>query len=270
MASALRQRVVTAALLAAVVLAFLLWVPVSVLVPGIGVFALAGAWEWSRFAGLEGPVARFGYVVAIGVVMIFTWNATADLPVLVEFLRATALWWLLALVWILFGAKRGGSLAAAACGPLVIVPAAVAMGRLVADQPQGRWLMFFLIALIAAADIGAYFGGRRFGRHKLAPAVSPGKTWEGFGSGLVAAGGVALAGSFLFGARPMPWVSLCVLVALVSVVGDLSVSMFKRRAGLKDSGSLLPGHGGILDRIDSVAAAGPVFLLGLILLGLPT
>jgi phosphatidate cytidylyltransferase len=128
-------------------------------------------------------------------------------------------------------------------------------------------LLLFLLVLIAAADIGAYFGGRRFGRRKLAPRVSPNKTWEGFWSGVAAAGCAAVVGGWLLGKPLLPWVAVCVAVALVSVVGDLVESMFKRQAGLKDSSSLLPGHGGVLDRLDSLSAAGPMFLLGLLLLG---
>ena len=126
----------------------------------------------------------------------------------------------------------------------------------------------YLIVLIAAVDVGAYFGGRRFGRLKLAPHVSPGKTWEGFAAGMLAAATVAVACSYLFDKPFWPWLFLCELVALVSVVGDLTESMFKRQVGLKDSGTLLPGHGGVLDRIDSLTAAAPTFLLGLLALGL--
>ena len=128
--------------------------------------------------------------------------------------------------------------------------------------------MLYLLVLIAAADVGAYFGGRTFGRRKLAPHVSPGKTWEGFAAACSRPSSSARrrAGS---STMPLwPWLSLCELVALVSVVGDLTESMFKRQVGLKDSGTLLPGHGGVLDRIDSLTAAAPTFLLGLLALGL--
>ncbi len=124
--------------------------------------------------------------------------------------------------------------------------------------------MLFLLVLVWAADIGAFFAGRRFGRVKLAPRVSPSKTWEGVSAACSFAvahrrdrrrGGSAL--------RRLAFVSLCVAVVLLSIVGDLTESMFKRYAGLKDSGSIFPGHGGVLDRIDSVTAAAPAFLLGL-------
>jgi phosphatidate cytidylyltransferase len=134
-------------------------------------------------------------------------------------------------------------------------------------EPDGRTLLLYLLVLIAAADVGAYFGGRSLGRHKLAPRVSPGKTWEGFIAGMLAAAAAAAAGAALFGAPIGPWIAVCVVTALVSVVGDLAESMFKRRVGLKDSSNLLPGHGGVLDRVDSLTAAGPMFLLGLHLLG---
>jgi phosphatidate cytidylyltransferase len=129
-------------------------------------------------------------------------------------------------------------------------------------EPQGRELLLFLLVLTAAADVGAFFGGRRFGRRKLAPAVSPGKTWEGLMSGMLAASLAAAGGAQLLGHPLLPWLGLCLGVAMISVVGDLVESMFKRRTGLKDSGSLLPGHGGVLDRIDSLTAAAPAFVLG--------
>jgi phosphatidate cytidylyltransferase len=260
----------TAVLLAAFVFAVLMLAPMRLILPVIAVFMLAAAWEWSRFAGLSGALSRGVYVVAVGIIMYLAWTLTAEPSMLIGLLALAALWWILALFWLLAGPRRGSSSLAVFCGILVIVPAAVAIARLVEQQPQGRWLMVFLIVLIAAADVGAYFGGRQFGKHKLAPVVSPGKTWEGFFSGVMAAGIVAAAGATLFSVEHLPWVMLCIVVALFSVVGDLTVSMFKRRAGLKDSGTLLPGHGGVLDRIDSVSAAGPTFVLGLILLGLVT
>ena len=130
------------------------------------------------------------------------------------------------------------------------------------------WLLFVFV-LVWAADTGAFFAGRRFGRHKLSPEVSPGKTWEGVAGGLALALAVSAAAAVPLNA-PMPvFLALCALAAAASVVGDLTVSLFKRGAGLKDSGRIFPGHGGILDRIDSLCAAAPVLILGLALAGFP-
>ena len=123
--------------------------------------------------------------------------------------------------------------------------------------------MLFLLLLVWAADTGAFFVGRRFGRIRLAPQVSPSKTWEGVLGGLAAAVAVAALGASWFNLRHVAFLSLCLAVVLISIVGDLTESMFKRYAGVKDSGSIFPGHGGVLDRIDSITAAAPTFLLGL-------
>jgi phosphatidate cytidylyltransferase len=135
------------------------------------------------------------------------------------------------------------------------------------NSGNGEQLFLFLLVLVWAADIGAFFAGRRFGRVKLAPRVSPNKTWEGVLGGVVAGLIAAVAGSVWFGFAKGPFIALCVAVVLASIVGDLTESMFKRFAGLKDSGKVLPGHGGVLDRIDSVTAAVPFYVLGLGWLG---
>jgi phosphatidate cytidylyltransferase len=266
-ASGLRQRVVTALALAALVIAILFWMPPAAAVTAVAVVVMAGAWEWAGFAGLATSSQRIGYVAAMGVAAWAAWRATAEPAGLALFLCVTALWWLIAALWVTFGSRRGGRYAAGLAGFAVLVPAAIGLGRLALVQSHGQLLLFFLIVLIAAADVGAYFGGRAFGRHKLAPLVSPGKTWEGFFAGMLGASAAAWAGASIFGQPLRPWLAVCMLVALVSVVGDLVESMFKRHVGLKDSGGLLPGHGGVLDRIDSFTAAAPTFLLGLLLIG---
>ena len=129
-----------------------------------------------------------------------------------------------------------------------------------------HWLLFVLF-LVWAADSGAYFAGRRFGRHRLAPQVSPGKSWEGAAGGLLLAGMLAAGAARAFGRPVLGFTLVCVLVAGFSIVGDLNESMLKRFAGLKDSGRIIPGHGGIMDRIDSLTAAAPLLLLGTSLLG---
>ncbi|EHI53363.1 phosphatidate cytidylyltransferase [Aeromonas salmonicida subsp. salmonicida 01-B526] len=137
------------------------------------------------------------------------------------------------------------------------------------DPMMGAWILLFVMGLVWAADSGAYFFGKAFGKHKLAPAVSPGKTIEGMCGGLFTASLLAVGVTWFMGFVPakMAIVLFCSLLAvLASVLGDLTESMFKREAGIKDSGTLLPGHGGILDRIDSLTAALPVFLLSYLLL----
>ena len=268
MTAALRARIVTALLLAALVIVVLAWLPAEVAVAMISVAIFAGGYEWAGFVRLQSVPARLAYAAAVLLALTGAEMLASDPRWLINILRIAALWWLVAFAWLALRAQAGGRLAAAGVGFLVLVPAGIGLSHLVMLQPHGQLLLLYLIVLIAAADVGAYFGGRKFGRRKLAPHVSPGKTWEGFAAGMLAAATVAIACALIFDIKFWPWLFLCELVALVSVVGDLTESMFKRHVGLKDSGKLLPGHGGILDRIDSLTAAAPTFLLGLLALGL--
>jgi len=152
-------------------------------------------------------------------------------------------------------------------GWLVLIPPWLACIYLKQSE-NGSWLILMLVLLVAAADIGAYFSGRALGKHKLAPRVSPGKTWEGVAGGLLFVFLVALLLKLSFGLRE--WQALMIVMlpaALVSVVGDLLESMLKRYRGIKDSSQLLPGHGGVLDRIDGLVAAAPVFSLSIMISG---
>jgi phosphatidate cytidylyltransferase len=264
-ASGLRQRVGTALLLAVLVIGILLWLPPGVAVAAVMVVVAAGAWEWARFAGITVQWQRILYAAVVMLCVALAWRVAP--PVLVAILWCSAAWWLVASAWVVFAPGAGGRGSAGIAGFVVLVPAALGLGKIAGLAPHGQVLLLFLLVLVAAADVGAYFGGRRFGRRKLAPRVSPNKTWEGFWSGVLTAGGAAVAGGWLLGKPLMPWVGVCLAVALASIMGDLVESMFKRQAGLKDSSALLPGHGGVLDRLDSLSAAGPMFLLGLLLLG---
>jgi phosphatidate cytidylyltransferase len=150
---------------------------------------------------------------------------------------------------------------------VVLLPAWIGLAYLRLDQ-AGSWLILYVIALVACADIGAYFAGRAFGRHKMAPAVSPGKTLEGLAGGITAVALFALLISAIAlpaAISPSAFLLLSMATALASVLGDLVESMVKRHRGVKDSGTLLPGHGGVLDRIDSLAAAIPVFAFGMVI-----
>ncbi|MCG8434327.1 MAG: phosphatidate cytidylyltransferase, partial [Gammaproteobacteria bacterium] len=148
-------------------------------------------------------------------------------------------------------------------GVLALVPCWAAITALHDRQPQGWQLLLFLLVLIWAADIGAYFAGKAWGKNKLAPNISPGKTWEGVFGGLAASLAAALLANYWLGFPLLIILPLVVILVALSVVGDLSESMLKRQAHIKDSGSLFPGHGGVLDRLDSLLATAPMFLLGL-------
>jgi len=135
---------------------------------------------------------------------------------------------------------------------------------------QGGWIMLYLLTLVWVADIGAYFSGRKFGKHKLAPGISPGKTWEGVAGGMMLNVLWMLIVFWLsngWGLEIWQFILVGLATTMISVVGDLYESILKREAKVKDSGKLLPGHGGVLDRIDSLIAATPVFLAGLYMAG---
>jgi len=143
-------------------------------------------------------------------------------------------------------------------------------GLLFLHQNYGAAMLFYLLSLVWVADIGAYFIGKRFGRNKLAPRISPGKTREGLLGGLASSllwMGVVYQFSAGWGLALLPFLLISVVTALASVCGDLFESVLKREAGVKDSSKLLPGHGGVLDRIDGVLSATPVFLSGILLAG---
>jgi phosphatidate cytidylyltransferase len=260
----LRQRVITALILGLVVLLGIFLLPHGAVIGLIAALILAGVWEWSAFPGLTTVPARLAYFVLIAGGIAAMWWAGPDSPRLDDVMTGAGIWWLVALAWVAFFPTVINPASAALAGMLVLFPAWLALVRLHDLNPQ---LLLFLLLLVVAADVGAYFAGRRFGKHKLAPRVSPGKTWEGVLGGLAGAAALACIGTFWFKVSPVPFFGLCLVVVVASVIGDLTESMFKRHAGLKDSGSLLPGHGGVLDRIDSVTAAAPIFLLGLERLG---
>jgi phosphatidate cytidylyltransferase len=199
--------------------------------------------------------------------MPIVWHVT-ETPEGREIVLAVAvLWWLVALAWVAFAPRRVSPWSAALAGLLALVPAWLALVRLRFDLPRGAEWMIFALLLVFAADIGAFFAGRRFGRLRLAPAVSPGKTWEGVLGGAAASALVGIAGSGWFGVPLYTFLPLCLAAVAFSVVGDLTESLLKRFAGVKDSGTLFPGHGGVMDRIDSVTGAAPVLLFGLTVLG---
>jgi phosphatidate cytidylyltransferase len=262
----LKTRILTACVLGLVLLAGLFLVPPAAATLAFGVVFTIGAWEWAGFGGLERAIARIGYTGCIALLLFLAWRWSASPENLRILLSAACVWWAIAFAWICVAPHRHTRVLTLFCGALVLVPAFTALARLlgaVRGFTHGPGAVLCLVLLVVASDIGAYFAGRRFGRLKLAPQVSPAKTWEGAAGGLAAVALLALAGALAFGLPVLATVAFGCAIGLISIVGDLTESMFKRSAGLKDSGRLLPGHGGMLDRIDSVTAAAPLYALGL-------
>jgi phosphatidate cytidylyltransferase len=267
MSDALRKRILTAVVLGGLFLVILLGLPDWATIVVITLMTLAGAWEWSAFLLLVAPLRRLGYVLLVGVLLWVAWHFSASAAGRDLLLAGAVLWWLAALAWIVFAPRRVSPWSAAAAGVLALVPAWLALVRLRLALPHGAQWVLFVLALVWVADIGAFFCGRRFGRLLLAPEVSPGKTWEGVLGGIVVSAPVAIAGSAWFHVSLAAFLPLCLAAVGFSIVGDLTESLLKRFAGMKDSGSIFPGHGGVMDRIDSLTGAAPVLLLGLTLLG---
>ena len=270
-----RTRVLAALVMAPLAIAAILLLPTPWLAVLTATVFLGGLWEWLRLSDLEDTLARTVLLVLNLLLMVaLVWaSRTASGGSLVLF-RLVAMigvaWWLLALLWLRgygFGSGHDTSarVAKLAAGTFAIVPAWCALVLIHAQQPNGHLWLFVALAIVWAADTGAYFAGRKLGRHKLSPRISPNKTVEGLAGGVLAGVLVGVAGGALAGTAPsqLPAVALVALVVvLFSVVGDLFESLLKRHAGVKDSSDLIPGHGGLLDRMDSVLAALPVFLLG--------
>jgi phosphatidate cytidylyltransferase len=259
----LKERIITA-LVALATLGIVLFVlPQFAAELVIAIVVLAGAWEWSAFLESRSVLLRIVYVslIAAGIAAINLAAPEAAIPVL----KLALIWWAVALIWTFFFPTPIPLFFRWLCGALVLIPLYVALVMLYELGPP---LLLFALFIVWAADIGAYFAGKRFGRVKLAPGISPGKTWEGAIGGLVFVTALILLRSLWVDTQLAVLVPFCLAVAGASIVGDLTVSMFKRTAGLKDSGKLFPGHGGVLDRIDSVSAATPLFALGLPWLGL--
>lgn len=278
----LKERILSALVLIAIVFAALFLFSPFYFALALGGVVLLGVWEWTQFARIKNNFWRW-FVSGLAGAFLFLWifgeanylNAAKVFELYAEpLLLISVLWWLVALGFVVSYPKSAKIWGKSAFLQLIfafctLIPFLVAVLRLRLEgynhNPyHGLMLLLYVFILVWAADSGAYFAGRKFGKHKLAPKVSPGKTWQGVLGGLVTAGLLALVfiqvtPDNLFSVATLPFILLSVATVAISVLGDLTESMFKRECGIKDSSQLIPGHGGILDRIDSLTAAVPFF-----------
>ncbi|WP_445362144.1 phosphatidate cytidylyltransferase [Microbulbifer sp. ANSA003] len=277
----LKQRIITALVLLALFMGVLFLLPMQWFsLIFVAVILLAG-WEWANLSNLNRAL-RFVFLAALGLTLMVTaqyvFSMNFDDPDIDrgrQILAVACGWWALAFLWVQSypssAALWGNRWVRGLIGLVVLVPTWLSLVVL-RGLDHGAWLVLYVVAIVAAADVGAYFVGRKFGRRKLAREVSPGKSWEGFFGGLGACLILALVTSYLF-ELPLKNTVLftfgVLVTALASVIGDLVESMFKRHRGIKDSSHMLPGHGGILDRIDSLSAALPVFTMAALASELP-
>lgn len=268
----LKQRVITAVILALLLLFALFVFPSSLWALLVTLIVMQGTWEWSKLAQM-GRSAAVAYMVVtlilfLAVLMmhfVLHPHLKNQVQILI-YVVAAAFWLIFVPAWFKYGWNIRKFWLLALLGWILLIPTGMAMLGLREISPQPWWLLG-VMCLVWVADISAYFTGRLFGKNKLAPRISPGKTWEGV------AGAILGALVYVFWVMSVSGLSqqyTMILFAIVgvalSVIGDLFESAIKRLAGVKDSGTLLPGHGGLLDRIDALTSTLPIAALALILL----
>jgi len=273
------QRVLTAVVLIPLLVLAVLKLDAPWFAGLLALFVLLAAWEWAALSGLTTLFGKLFYCLVVLASLFLLYQERPSEWLSQAVLISGVIWWGLVLIWLKLSQPNAGMSAKArwykpVAGLFVLIPAWYALLMLHEyELQQGAVWVLYIFVLVWLADIGAYFSGKRFGRNKLAPALSPGKTWEGVLGGLLVVGLYAIAVAYwrehtLQQAGLL--LALSLLVSLLSVAGDLFESLFKRQAGVKDSGSLFPGHGGVMDRIDSLTAAAPLYVSGLLWLGLNT
>lgn len=273
MASPMKTRILTALVLAPAAIALILFVPTGLFAAVTAATFLYAIWEWTRLLGLRVAGTRAAVVALHAAAMLALWfvhGGTAWWAIII----AGVLWWPFAALWLrhfsfAVAPTRENTALKLAVGFLIVVPAWCGLLQVHAGADRGPWWTLFGLMLVWVADSGAYLAGSRWGTTKLAPRISPGKTWAGVYGALAASALVGVLGAWLLGLRGPALAGifvLAMLTVLASIVGDLFESLIKRHANLKDSGDLFPGHGGMFDRLDSVFAALPVWAAGLALL----
>ncbi|CAN5369332.1 phosphatidate cytidylyltransferase [soil metagenome] len=268
--SALQQRIITALILIPLTILAIYKLPSWGFAILTGIIVVMAAWEWTKLCGISTPVMRFSYLTMIVLVLVASYFTFFNFQILYNVFCLAALWWIMAACWIYKYQTQQKQLIRQKgfypfLGIIVLLPCWLALNSLRLEE-HGPSLVLLLLVLVWTVDIGAFFVGKRWGQRRLAVNVSPGKTLEGLYGGLICVSAVAIIAGLLLNFSPQKYLFLLLIVvvsAIFSVVGDLFISVLKRQQGLKDTGALLPGHGGLLDRIDSLLAAAPIFVLGL-------
>ena len=276
MRSVLKKRVITALLLLPLVLMAIFALSAQWFFILLAIILLGGSWEYRRLAGVsDHPMGMLLVPFQALILAALLWYRSEWTGEIILYLSICCMAWLLLFIRLPLYRPDRKLDASYRYTSLVTAIASVTTGWFalswLRDQPQGSWLILLLLLIVWAADTGAYFSGKAFGKRKIAPHISPGKTLAGLTGGLILAPLIALLAVSLMPIEPIEpirLISLSLVTALVSVAGDLMISLHKRTSGFKDSGNLLPGHGGILDRLDSLLAAAPFFALGLAVSGI--
>ena len=271
----LKQRTLTALVLAPLAIALILLAPTAVFALVTGALSLQALWEWTRLAGVASNVARIAVIAVNAALLAVLWTIR-DEPLAWYVIGAGVAWWLMSLLWLKHfsyaaAPTRENAALKVVAAEFAVLPAWLALAHLHGEGDHGRSWALLAVVLVWTADTGAYFAGKRFGTTKLAPRISPNKTRAGAYGALLVAGTVAVVAGWMLGTRGAALVGLAALAlvtVLASILGDLIESLLKRQANVKDSGTLFPGHGGLLDRVDSVFSAVPVFVAGKALIGL--
>lgn len=258
----IRQRIISAIFIAVLLVSAVLWLPALWSAAALSLVLLAASWEWSGFLGRSAAM-RIAFVTGSILLCAAWWQLTDSPSSLLLLLWCAFAFWCLALLWVFWMPQQVSRIIVAGAGLLALSFAWLALVRMRIDLQTGSHAVLYALLIVWLADSGAYFAGRAWGVRKLAPLVSPGKTWAGMWGGLVACAILAAVIATLMQLPLLPLLVVTLIIGVFSVVGDLTESLCKRFAGLKDSGSLIPGHGGVLDRFDSLLAAAPLLLLGI-------
>jgi phosphatidate cytidylyltransferase len=271
----LKQRTITGLVLAPIGIAAVLLLPTAALAAFTSLTVLVAMWEWTRMSGFASRPMRSAVVALVMLALAALWLVRNE-PLIWYLIGAGAVFWIIAFLWLRnfsFGAAptRENAAIKLAAGLFATLPAWIALSKLHGDPRGGPGWALLALTLVSVADTAAYFTGSRYGKTKLCPQISPNKTIAGVYGALASGAILSATGGWLLGLRGFAWVALIALAlvtVVASIIGDLFESLIKRQAGVKDSGTLFPGHGGMFDRLDGMFAALPVFALGKALLDL--